>query len=74
MEYIVPYANWPRDSIAPSMFGQSMKREDNLKFWYLHVWAWTTNPDGMFAEFHPAVSCLPGTAKVFRPYTAPPPS
>ena len=34
VEYIVPYAHWPRDSVAPTIFGQSMKREDNLKFWY----------------------------------------
>ncbi len=23
----------------------------------LHVWAWSHNPDGMFAEFNPALSC-----------------
>lgn len=73
VEYIVPYTFWPRDSVAPAILGETMKREDNLKFWYLHVWAWTPNPDGLFADFHPVVSCAAGTAKVFRPYTAPPP-
>lgn len=73
VEYIVPYRFWPRDSLAPTILGQTMRREDNLNFWYLHVWAWTENPDGLFADFHPAVSCLPGTGKVFKPYTAPPP-
>lgn len=73
VEYIIPYRAWPRDSVAPTIHGQRMKREDNLNFWYLHVWAWTANPDGLFADFHPGVACPAGTGKVFKPYTAPPP-
>lgn len=73
VEYIVPYRSWPRDTVPPAILGQTMKREDNLHFWYLHVWAWTPNPDGLFADFHPAVSCPAGASKVFKPYTAPPP-
>ena len=72
VEYIVPYRAWPRDSIPPTVMGQTMKREDNLKFFYLHVWAWTPNRDGIFADFHPDVACAEGTSKIFRPYTAPP--
>ena len=72
VEFIVPYRSWPRDSIPPTVMGQVMKREDNLKFFYLHVWAWTPNRDGMFADFHPDVACPEGASKVFRPYTAPP--
>jgi hypothetical protein len=26
-------------------------------FYELHVWAWRHNPDGMFADFNPSVSC-----------------
>jgi hypothetical protein len=52
--------------------GQVMKQEDNLKFFYLHVWAWTPNRDGIFADFHPDVVCPEGASKIFRPYTAPP--
>lgn len=73
VEYIVPYRAWPRDSAAPTVLGQTMKREDNLNFWYLHVWAWTANADGLFADFHPGVACPAAAARVFKPYTAPPP-
>jgi hypothetical protein len=67
VEFIVPYRAWPRDSIAPELMGEQLKREDNLKFWYLHVWAWLDNRDGVFADFHPAVQCAPDTRKVFKP-------
>jgi hypothetical protein len=26
-------------------------------FYELHVWAWKTNPSGMFADWNPRVSC-----------------
>jgi hypothetical protein len=26
-------------------------------FYELHVWAWQSNPDGVFADFNPQVSC-----------------
>ncbi len=67
VEFIVPYRAWPRDSVAPVLMGQSLKHEDNLKFWYLHVWAWSENTDGVFADFNPSVECATDTRKVFRP-------
>lgn len=67
VEFIVPYAAWPRDSVAPRVFDQPMRHEENLQFWYLHVWAWKPNPDGMFADFHPLVQCPPESRKVFKP-------
>ena len=67
VEYIVPYRAWSRDSAPPIAFGQKMRREDNLQLWYLHVWAWTENRDGLFANFNPAVRCPDSTKKVFRP-------
>src|SRR5690242_17392506 len=57
VEFIVPYRLWPRDSVPPTIMGQQMKHEDNLKIWYRHVWAWTDNPDGLFADFNPNVKC-----------------
>lgn len=72
VEYIIPYTAWPRDTVAPTALGQSMRREDNLKIWYLHVWAWKANPDGPFADYHPAVSCPAGARKVFMSYEAKP--
>ena len=67
VEFIVPYSAWPRDSIAPVLMGQKLKHEDNLKIWYLHVWAWKENSDGLFADFHPDVQCPTESRKVFRP-------
>ena len=66
VEFIVPYRFWSRDSIAPEILGQRLKHEDNLKYWYLHVWAWRPNPNGVFADFHPDVQC-PAGAKVYTP-------
>jgi|SRR4051812_17575485 hypothetical protein len=73
VEFIVPYRFRSRDSTPPEVMGQTMKREDNFKYWYLHVWAWIPNTDGMFADFNPEVRC-PDGAKIYTPSSeAPPP-
>jgi hypothetical protein len=66
VEYIVPYSAWSPDSAAPSVMGQNLKRDEGLKIWFLHVWAWSDNPDGIFADFNPSVQCEASTRKVFR--------
>ena len=71
MEFIVPYRAWPRDSVAPVLMGQKLKHEDNLNIWYLHVWAWSSNADGVFADFNPSVRCPAGASKVFKPFIDP---
>jgi len=71
VEFIVPYRIWSRDSLAPVLMGQHLKHEDNLKLWYLHVWAWKTNSDGVFADFNPDVSCPASARKVFTPFALP---
>jgi hypothetical protein len=71
VEFIVPYRIWPRDSVTPVLLGQRLKHEDNLKIWYLHVWAWKQNADGVFADFNPDVRCPAASSKVFRPYEMP---
>lgn len=68
VEFIIPYTLYPRDSVPPVLMGQQLHHEDNLNFWYLHVWAWTTNPDGVFANFNPTVSCPDNTGKVYTPF------
>ena len=73
VEFIVPYRAWSRDSIAPLLMGQRLHREDNLKYWYLHVWAWTKNPEGLFANFNPDVVCPAGTGKVYNAFVEPSP-
>ena len=68
VEFIVPYRAWPRDSVAPMLLGQRLKHEDNLKIWYLHVWAWSDNADGVFADFNPSVQCPDSARKIFTPF------
>ena len=68
VEFIIPYRLWPKDSVAPAIFGRQMHHEDNLKIWYLHVWAWLNNSDGLFANFNSAVRCPDSTRKVYTPF------
>ena len=70
VEFIVPYRLYSRDSVPPVLFGQKLHHEDNLNYWYLHVWAWTNNAEGVFANFNPSVSCGT-TGKVYTPFTRP---
>jgi hypothetical protein len=60
VEYIVPYSRWPRDSVAPTVLGQDLVRSDDLRLWYLHMWAWKANDLGLFADWNPAVRCPTG--------------
>mgnify|MGYP003575929093 FL=1 len=71
VEYIVPYAAWSRDSAPPVLMGQTLRREDNLNIWYLHVWAWNENPDGIFADYHPRVTCPDSARRVFMTFVRP---
>jgi len=57
VEYIIPYRILPPESQPPRIFGQSLKRSEELKLWYLHVWAWEQNASGLFADWNPAVKC-----------------
>ena len=57
VEYIIPYTRWPRDSVPPKVFDLDLKQEDDLKLWYLHMWAWKENPAGLFADWNPTVRC-----------------
>ena len=64
VEFIVPYRFWSRDSTPPVLMGQKLHHENNFNYWYLHVWAWTDNKDGLFANMNPDVRC-PGGGKVY---------
>lgn len=68
VEFILPYTHYARESAAPVLLGQPLRREDKLKFWYLHVWVWNANPEGVFADFHPRVTCPDTARKVFMPF------
>lgn len=60
VEYIIPYSRWSPDSTAPVLIGQRLKRADDLRVWYLHMWAWRENRAGLFADWHPDVRCPAG--------------
>lgn len=57
VEYLVPYSAHPPDAAPPTVMGQPMKRFDQPQLWYLHVWAWEDNPNGLFADWNPKVTC-----------------
>ncbi len=57
VEYIIPYRILPPESKPPRILGQDLKRSEELKLWYLHVWAFEQNASGLFADWNPAVKC-----------------
>lgn len=56
VEYVVPLSAWSAQE-PPRIFGQPLKRSEPLGIWYLHVWAWEENRNGLFADWNPTVSC-----------------
>lgn len=64
MEYFVFAAPWEAEhSQPPSLFGQefhlvgSPNRYGQPPFYELHLWAWKDNPNGMFYDWNPKVTC-----------------
>lgn len=57
VEYIIPYALVPADATPPELFGQAFHHNSGDQLWMLHVWLWRHNPDGIFADWNPAVDC-----------------
>jgi hypothetical protein len=64
VEYIVDAATWDAHHQAPPvLMGQlfnyvgAPNRFRIPAFYELHVWAWKSNPDGVFADWNPRVSC-----------------
>ncbi len=53
VEYIVPLAFDQPDPL----FGQHFHANEAAGLWALHVWIWRHNPDGMFEDWNPKVSC-----------------
>jgi len=53
-EWIAPESAFPT---PPSIFGQTMHSEDELGLWILHVWVWKLNPNGVFNDVNPNVTC-----------------
>jgi hypothetical protein len=64
VEYIVIAADWDaKNKTPPVLMGQlfnysgAPNRFGIPAFYELHVWAWKSNPDGVFADWNPHVSC-----------------
>ena len=69
VEYIVIASAWDgANKTPPTLMGQlfhyntSPNRYGIPAFYSLHVWAWRPNPDGVFADWNPRVSCAEHTA------------
>ena len=67
VEYIIPAAAWSEGVPPPVFLGQELKykttmgqygQDDGIDPYYeLHVWAWKNNPNGLYADWNPKVSC-----------------
>ena len=64
VEYVVIAEAWDANNeMPPSLMGQvfhfvgAPNRYRIPAFYELHVWAWKQNPNGMFTDWNPKVSC-----------------
>ena len=64
VEYIVIAEAWnAKHKTPPVLMGQLLNYSSTPNrygipaFYELHVWAWQSNPNGMFADWNPRVSC-----------------
>lgn len=53
-EFAIPYTMVAE---APQFQGATFQREDEFGVYALHAWIWRDNPNGLFAETNPLVSC-----------------
>jgi hypothetical protein len=66
-EYLVFAEVWDPNNTgreAPVLFDQPFHLKTNIPdtppVWALHVWLWTHNPEGLFADYNPLVFCPDG--------------
>jgi len=57
VEYIIPFDILPEDSDPPQLFFHDYHKNPMQEIWALHVWTEKENPNGMFADWNPDVSC-----------------
>lgn len=59
VEYIVPAGPWddvhPDD--LPELMGRSLHLNKELGVYVLHAWVWKNNPEGMYKDWNPKVTC-----------------
>jgi hypothetical protein len=56
VEVAMPAAMWS-GTAPPEFLDVPLQLEEEFDAWGLHIWVWRENPDGMFAQAHPGVSC-----------------
>jgi hypothetical protein len=56
VEFAIPYSLWPSQE-PPRLLGATFQPEDEFGVFGLHAWIWRQNPEGLFAESNPRVSC-----------------
>jgi hypothetical protein len=56
VEFAIPYDLWTEPQ-PPQFLGVSFQPEDEFGVFALHAWVWRKNPNGLFAETNPRVSC-----------------
>lgn len=55
-ELAMPYALWTEQD-APEFLGHEFQPEDEFGVFGLHAWVWQKNPNGLFEEANPRISC-----------------
>lgn len=53
----VEFAVFDVGQAPPEFLGATFQRETEFGVYALHAWVWRHNPEGMFAETNPRVSC-----------------
>jgi hypothetical protein len=56
VEFAMPYALW-NEPTPPQFLGETFQPEDEFGVYALHIWIWRNNPEGLFAESNPHVTC-----------------
>ena len=56
VEFAIPQALWTGAEL-PTFLGATFQPEDEFGVFALHAWVWRNNPEGLFAETNPRVSC-----------------
>ncbi|MEP7348218.1 MAG: hypothetical protein ABI877_23330, partial [Gemmatimonadaceae bacterium] len=56
VEFAIPYPMWT-DPNPPTFLGATFQPEDEFGVFALHAWVWRFNPEGLFAETNPRVTC-----------------
>ena len=56
VEFAIPKPLWTGAEL-PTFLGATFQSEPEFGVYALHAWVWRTNPEGLFAETNPRVSC-----------------